>query len=66
MPVALQPARIRPAARTLLRACLIGKTGAVRKTPSSEEMLSAGKRGATGRRGKTSPLPAARFLPRLR
>jgi hypothetical protein len=63
MPVALQPARI------LLRAYLIGKTGASRKTPSSEEMLSAGKmgvarkRGATWRKEKASSLPAARFLP---
>ncbi|MCS3613409.1 hypothetical protein [Salinibacter ruber] len=50
MPVALQPARTGPAARILLKACLIGKTGAGRKTPSGEEVLLDGKRGAAGKR----------------
>ncbi|WP_251930390.1 hypothetical protein [Salinibacter ruber] len=78
MPVALQPARTGLAARTgltvriLLRACLIGKIGTGRETPSSEEMLSAGRRGAMRKketvmkREKASSLPAARFPPRLR
>jgi hypothetical protein len=69
MPVALQPVRTGPAARILLRAYLIGKTGAGRRRPPGAEMLSAGKRGATGgretamKREKASSLPAAQFLP---
>jgi hypothetical protein len=66
MPVTLQPVRIRLTAGIPLIAYLIGKIGAGRKRPLGAEILPAGKRRATRRRGETDSPPAARFLPRLR